>query len=472
MHTIIQAPQSLEPNAQERGLLQHTLDAYLSNFLATLPQQKAFVDNRFDKELLDENFEIEGETNAFGELLNLLKERVDNTGLNPASGGHLGYIPGGGIFSAALGDYLAAVTNRYATVFYASPGAVRIENALVRWAGNVIGYPKGFGGSLTSGGSMANLTALVVAKQAQQIKSRDVENAVIYTTKQSHHSIFKAIKIIGLEECIVRHISLDEHFRMCSAELEKQILLDRKQQLTPFLIIANAGSTDVGAVDPLNEIADIAQNENCWLHVDGAYGGFFNLTEHGKAKLKGIERADSLILDPHKTLFLPYGSGIVLLKETKHLKEAFSYDASYMQDTLNHHQEISPTEISPELSRNFRGMRLWIALKLHGVQAFIDYQEEKIALSNYLYRSLQEIGFYCGNQPDLSTFIFRFKTGDDKKDDTINRDILKKIHADGRIFISSTQVNKQFWLRASILSFRTHQKEVDTLLEMLKNALT
>jgi glutamate/tyrosine decarboxylase-like PLP-dependent enzyme len=259
---------------------------------------------------------------------------------------------------------------------------------------------------------------------------------------------------------------------MCSAELEKQILLDRKQQLTPFLIIANAGSTDVGAVDPLNEIADIAQNENCWLHVDGAYGGFFNLTEHGKAKLKGIERADSLILDPHKTLFLPYGSGIVLLKETKHLKEAFSYDASYMQDTLNHHQEISPTEISPELSRNFRGMRLWIALKLHGVQAFIDYQEEKIALSNYLYRSLQEIGFYCGNQPDLSTFIFRFKTGDDKKDDTINRDILKKIHADGRIFISSTQVNKQFWLRASILSFRTHQKEVDTLLEMLKNALT
>ncbi|MEO9257132.1 MAG: aminotransferase class I/II-fold pyridoxal phosphate-dependent enzyme, partial [Crocinitomicaceae bacterium] len=351
--------------------------------------------------------------------------------------------------------------------FYASPGAVRVENALIDWVGNVIGYEKGFGGNIASGGSIANLIALSTAKRAKKIKSKDIENTVIYTTQQSHHSIKKALRLIGLDECILNLIELDAHYRMKVDALENQIQEDKKNGLHPFLIVANAGSTDVGAIDDLTGIAAIAKKENLWLHVDGAYGGFFILTKYGKEKLKGIELADSVILDPHKSLFLPYGTGMVMVKDVKHLLETNSYEAGYMQDTEGWQQELSPADLSPELSRNFRGMRMWIPLQLHGVKPFVDTLNEKLELSNYFYESVQRLGFEVGTEPDLTVTIFRFtpKEGDVE---AANRAILKNIQENGSIFISSTQINGEFWLRAAILSFRTHKKEVDTLLSMLK----
>ena len=247
-------------------------------------------------------------------MLDLLEERIDKTGLNPASGGHLGYIPGGGIYASALGDYIAAITNRYAGVFYASPGAVRIENALINWMGKLIGYTDNFGGNLTSGGSFANLIAIATARSAGKIKSKDLESTVIYVCQQAHHSILKALKITGMEECIIRIIELDDHFRMNIDKLQLQIEKDKKEGLHPFLLLGNAGSTDVGAVDPLYEMAAIAKENNLWFHVDAAYGGFFLLTKEGREKMKGIELADSVIMDPHKGLFIPYGLGIVMVK--------------------------------------------------------------------------------------------------------------------------------------------------------------
>lgn len=459
----------LELSAQERAKLQQSVDVYLEKFLTSLPSQKAFVNDQFNHTQQDEGFVIDGGINTIENLLDLIRDRVDDTGLNSASGGHLGYIPGGGIYASALGDYIAAATNRYAGVFYSSPGAVRIENALIQWAGDVVGYPKGFGGNLTTGGSTANLIALSTAKTTKKIKSKDIENAVIYTTRQSHHSVIKGLKMVGLDECVIRIIPISSQFKMQTKALDNQIQKDKNKGLRPFLIIANAGSTDVGAVDDISEIANISEKENLWLHIDGAYGGFFMLTDHGKEKLKGIERADSVILDPHKTLFLPYGSGMVLVKNVNHLLETFSFEANYMQDAKEWHQELSPTELSPELSRNFRGLRMWLALKLHGTKPFEDYLNEKLALSQYFYKSVQKLGFETGNEPDLTVCIFRLNPKN-KDSEAINKAILKSIHEDGRIFISSTQINDKFWLRTAILSFRTHKKEIDTLLDMLKTA--
>lgn len=460
----------LETNADQRLSLQKSVIEYAEGFLNNLENRKAYEANSYEKEDQDSFFDIDEGNYPIEDILPFISERVDKPGLNPASGGHLGYIPGGGIYESALGDYLAAVSNRYAGVFYASPGAVRMENALIDWAAKLIGYTGRFGGNLTSGGSIANLIAISTAREAKKLKGKDLESTVIYTSQQTHHSLQKAIKLCGLSECILRIIDLDEDYRIIPEKLNAQVLEDQKQGLQPFLIIANAGSTDVGAVDPLNAIASIAEEHDLWFHVDAAYGGFFQLTAQGKEVMSGIEKADSVILDPHKGLFLPYGSGIVLIKNIEHLAAANSYEANYMQDTKMHQDEMSPAELSPELSKHFRGMRMWLPLKLHGIGPFKACLEEKMELAQYFYTKIKAMGFEVGPAPVLSTVIFRFLPKD-KDANEFNAAIVKAIHQDGRIFISSTTLNSQFYMRVAVLSFRTHKKEIDLLLEIIEKQL-
>ena len=197
-----------------------------------------------------------------------------------------------------------------------------MENMLIKWMAEVTGYPKNAGGNLTSGGSLANLMGIVTARDAKNISSKNIAQSIIYMTKQVHHSVDKSIRIAGLKECIVRHVPMDERFKMNVKELEKLISLDRQNKLNPFLVIASAGTTDTGAVDPLKEIGSITKKNNLWYHIDAAYGGFFILTDEGKKKLKGIEMSDSLVIDQHKGLFLPYGLGVILVKDVKHLQQS------------------------------------------------------------------------------------------------------------------------------------------------------
>lgn len=462
---------ALETSQEDRQTLQKAIIAYSEDFLESLEKTKAYEQNGYSAEAQDKLFEVDEDKHPLEELLPFIAERVDKPGINTASGGHLGYIPGGGIYESALGDYLAAAINKYAGVFFASPGAVRMENSLIQWVGKLVGYSGNFGGNLTSGGSIANLIAISTARQAKNIKSRDIENTVIYTTRQTHHSLLKAFKLCGLEECILRVIPQDSQYRMVTSELEKQIEEDLPAGLKPFLIIANAGSTDVGAIDPLEILADIANRYDTWLHVDAAYGGFFLLTEYGKMAMKGIEKADSVILDPHKALFLAYGSGIVLIKNIEHLAAANSYEANYMQDTKSHQDGYSPAELSPELSKHFRGMRMWLPLKLHGIAPFKSYLEEKLELAKYLQQELQTVGFEVGPPPQLSTVLFRFLP-EHKNANEYNTDLVKAIHADGRIFISSTTLNEQVYLRAAIVSFRTHINHIDLLIKILEDKIS
>jgi glutamate/tyrosine decarboxylase-like PLP-dependent enzyme len=462
--------QLLEIPGPERIKLLENVNTYTENFLNTIAQQKAYEKSGYEKSEKDDGIQLNNGTHTIQELLQILSERVDQTGLNPASGGHLGYIPGGGIYASALGDYIAAITNRYAGVFYASPGAVRIENALINWMGKLIGYSGNFGGNLTSGGSFANLIAIATARTAGKLKGKDMESAVIYVCQQAHHSILKALKITGMEECIIRVIDLDEHYRMNINCLEIQIKEDKKKGLRPFLLFGNGGSTDVGAIDPLYEMAAIAKQYGLWFHVDAAYGGFFLLTKEGKEKLKGIQLADSVIMDPHKGLFIPYGLGIVMVKNVQQLFEANNFDANYMQDTKTEASEYSPSQLSPELSKHFRGLRMWLPLKLHGEKPFVASLEEKLLLTKYFYEKVKQLGFKTGPFPDLSIIIFWFEPKGENAND-FNKKILYKIQKEGTIFISSTMLNDQFLLRFAALSFRTHLEHVDLLLNQLKECV-
>lgn len=457
----------LEMPPGERASVLEAVTRYASEFIGALPDRKAFEGSGYERTPADLGFELEETPGDIASILSFIRDRVDTTGLNPASGGHLGYIPGGGIPEAAVGDYLAGITNRYAGTFYASPGAVRMENAMIQWSGRLVGYDKGFGGNLASGGSMANLIAIATARSAKGIKGKDLERTVVYLSDQAHHSLGKGLRIVGLGECIVRKVPVDAHYRMNPAALQAQVEADKAAGLQPFLLIANAGSTDVGAVDPLEALADVAAAHGLWLHVDAAYGGYFLLTEHGRRMMAGIHRADSVVMDPHKGLFLPYGTGIVLVKDVRHMLQANSYQANYMQDAQEQTLEHSPAELSPELSKHFRGMRMWLPLKLHGIAPFRAALEEKLWLTRYFHHRITGLGFETTPEPDLSVMAYRFVpvTGDA---DAFNKDMAHAVQEDGRVFISTTLLHGQFWLRLAVLSFRTHKREIDILLEQLE----
>ncbi len=466
----------LEPTPEKRNEWNQGIQAYADAFLDAIESAKGYdFSTRQGKGILDISFD--DEQKSLEELLAIIKKEVDSAGINPASGGHLGYIPGGGVFPTAMGDYLAAVTNRYAGIFFANPGAVRMENQLIRWMCNLIGYPKTALGNLASGGSIANLIAIVTARDFKEIRAKEVERAVIYLTQQVHHCIQKAIRIAGLAEAPIRAVPMDAQFRMDAAALEEMIEEDKANGLNPFLVVASAGTTDTGAVDPLELIARIAKKNELWYHVDAAYGGFFLLADVTnpdgstlKESFRGIEQSDSLAIDPHKGLFLSYGLGAVLIKNVDAQVQSHYYRANYMQDSFDAKEELSPADLSPELTKHFRGMRMWLPLQLFGLKPFKAALEEKIWLCRYFYEEVQKIGFEVGPFPELSVAIYRYlpQRGDANK---FNRRLVEWVQKDGRIFISSTSIEGVFWIRIAILSFRTHLRQIDLYLEILKKGV-
>ncbi len=456
----------LEPFASQRRKAREQVVDYTEHFLDTLEQRKAFqFHNDLGIKLLQSP--IGEKPIPIKKALDLIERNVDFPALNPASGGHLGYIPGGGLYYSSLGDYMADITNRYAGVFYAGPGAVRMENQLIRWVAKCLRYPAATAGNLTSGGSIANLIAICTARDAKRITSSNIPRSVIYLTHQAHHSLEKAIRIAGLAECIIRHVPMDTGYRMDSAALKAIIDSDLRDRLNPFLLIASAGTTDTGAIDPLTALGAIAKKNNLWYHVDAAYGGFFILTPEGKNKLRGIEKSDSLVIDPHKGLFLPYGIGIVLVKSRKHLNATHFYQANYMQDSLSATEEPSPADLSPELTKHFRGLRMWLPLKLHGLKPFRACLQEKLLLAKYFYVEIQKLGFETGPTPELSVVTYRYVPAKGNAN-AFNKKLLRAVQEDGRVFISSTLLEGKFILRFACLSFRTHRSTVDRLLDILR----
>jgi aromatic-L-amino-acid decarboxylase len=388
---------------------------------------------------------------------------VARPGITTASPFFAGYIPGGGLFHAALGDFLAAATNKYSGFAPAAPGAVRLENAVANWLAEVIGMPDGGAGVLTSGGSMANLTAIVAAREAADVDG----DGAVYLTGFAHHCIDKALRIAGRARSPRRVIATDDRHRMRADALAEALERDRAEGIRPWLIVASAGTVDTGSVDPLAEIASLAAGHGAWLHVDGAYGGLFMLCEEGRAALGGIDRADSVALDPHKTLFLPYGTGAVVLREGRKLFEAFSASADYIQEFAANDVGPSPANLSPELTRHFRALRLWLPLQLAGVASFRAAQSEKIRLARYFHARLSAMASWdAGPPPDLSVVAFRFRPAADDLNDFNDR-LLARLQQEGRVFLSGTRIGGETWLRCAILSFRTHLTHIDETIDVL-----
>lgn len=463
------ASRPLEPGGARRKRLRNAVVASAERFLRKLDTLNAYnVTEDQGAGLLRAPISEHGIPLA--EAIELLEHDVVRPGANTASGGHLAYIPGGGLYHSALGDYFAAVTNKYAGVFFGGPGAVRMENMLIRWVADLVGYPVTAGGYIASGGSIATLSAIATARDVHGLTGADIASAVVYLTGQAHHCSQKALRLAGLGEARLRYVAMDERYRMRPDALEEAVARDRAHGLRPWLVIAAAGATDTGAVDPLDAIATVARRAGCWFHVDAAYGGFFLLTEHGRRMLKGIERSDSVVLDPHKGLFLPYGSGIVVVRDAKDLVATHEYSGAYMQDALRDPGEVSPADVSPELSKHFRGLRMWLPLILLGTRPFTAALDEKLLLARYFREQIAAAGFEVGPEPDLSIVTYRWVPPGASLEETnrINRAIVEGSRRDGRVFLSSTMLDGRFTLRAVIVVFRTHLRTVELAVRVLK----
>jgi aromatic-L-amino-acid decarboxylase len=408
---------------------------------------------------------------AVPKLLDLLFDRAVPRSINTASPGYLAYVPGGGLLHAAVADLISDSVNRYVGLFGAAPGLAQIEVNVLEWFREMVGFPPEAGGILTSGGSLSALTALITARRERL--PENFLSGVIYVSDQAHHSLEKAALLAGFPASNVRKLPTDERFRLGAETLDAAVEDDRRQGLTPFLAVASAGTTNTGAVDPLDELAEAARRHGLWFHVDAAYGGFFLLTEEGRKILRGIERADSVVLDPHKSLFLPYGTGALLVRDAEALRRTHSLAADYLPGSWAGGEGVDFCEISPELTRPFRGLRIWLPLKMHGAGAFREALEEKLALARWASEELKKIeGIEILAEPQLSTLAFRLNPGGLPAEELnrLNRRFMKRINDRKRVLLTGTLLRGELVIRICVLSFRTHRDRMESCLEDIREA--
>ena len=456
----------LEPGPELRSRWQNCTHRHAESFIQQGNSRKAYQGG-FDRESKLFTSPIDEDPVDIEQVLGMVASTIDAPGIDLTSSRHFGYIPGGALYPSALGDFLAAVSNKYAGSYFASPGGVRLENRLLRWIADLMDYPQDAAGNLTSGGSSAHLFAITAAREAFGLKARDYHRAVIYLSSQTHHSVLKALTVAGMREATIRQLPLDETYHMQTSILPALIESDLGKGLLPFMVVATAGTTEAGAIDELDALANVCERYDIWFHVDAAYGGFYILCQEVAGRLKGIERSNSFIVDPHKGLFLPYGSGAVVVREKHHLLAANRYQASYMQDALQD-EELDPADLSVELTKHFRGLRLWLPLQLFGLRPFRAALCEKVHLARYFHQRIQQIpGIEVGPFPDISVVLFRYlpRQGDVNE---YNKAMLRTLLQDGRIFVSTTTIDGRYYFRMAIGCYRSHLEDVELALQVFR----
>jgi aromatic-L-amino-acid decarboxylase len=383
------------------------------------------------------------------------------------SPGYMAYIPGGGVYPAALADFIADTTNRYTGIWQAAPALVQLEANVLDWIRDWMQFPAQARGLFTTGGSMAIFNAIACARE--KLLGDDIRPGTLYVSSQSHHCIVKAARLAGIAHDRVRVISVDADFRLRVAELERAITADRAAGLKPFMVFSNAGSTNTGAVDPIDAVADVAARERMWHHVDGAYGGFFHMVPELRSLLSGLPRADSLTLDPHKGLFLPYGTGMLLVRDGEALRALHSSTAGYLPD--NQTEFYDPAQYGPDLSRGFPGLRVWLTLKFFGAARYRAALAEKRELAVWAAGQVARIpGVVMDAMPQLSLFAFHLESPALRSleaENAATRALMDRVTRRGQVMLTGAVVGTRFLGRVCVLSFRTRRADVETCVQQL-----
>ena len=394
---------------------------------------------------------------SFDTLLDQLFDEWIPRSFTTPGPGYLAYIPGGGLFPAALADLIAGTTNRFTGIRIAAPALVQLEANALEWIREWMEFPLGARGVLTTGGSMANFNAIICAREHHL--GPDIRRGVAYVSCQGHHSVAKSAKLAGILPDRVRQIPADGRFRMRVDALTQAVAEDHDAGLHPFLVVSSAGTTNTGAVDPLDEIADLCERERMWHHIDGAYGGFFYICPELRPLLSGLSRADSLTLDPHKGLFLPYGTGALLVRHGDVLRRTHMATGDYMPEMPGEDAEVyDPSQHGPDLSRGFPGLRVWLSVKLFGAAAIKAAIAEKRALALHAAEAIGRLpGIVMDAPPQLSLFAFHLDwpgaTLADQNAATAL--LLDRVLGRQKVMLTGCTIDGRFLGRVCVLSFRT-----------------
>lgn len=379
------------------------------------------------------------------------------------------FVPGPSNFISTMADTLATGFNIFSGGWVASPAAAELEIVTMNWLLQLFNFPVEQGGGIfTSGGSMANLTALVTARRIKC--GDDFSKAVIYLSDQAHSSNIKAIRVLGFKKEQIRILPTDLEFRISMNKLKNAIAKDRLEGLQPFCFIASAGTTNTGTVDPLHEIADICEEEGLWMHVDGAYGGAAILSDKGAKALRGIERADSLTVDPHKWFYQPYEIGCLLVKDASWLSNTFSEKPEYLRDIEGNESEINFYDYGIQLTRRFRALKFYMSIKTYGLNTFKEAVSYNIALGDEVEQMLRKSRNWEIISPaTLAVINFRYHPLDlelsEPELDELNQQISKRVMESQEALLVTTVLNKQVVLRMCLINPKTTIDDVkETLL--------
>jgi glutamate/tyrosine decarboxylase-like PLP-dependent enzyme len=457
------SPLDLDRETMRR--LGHQVADLVADHLATLRDQPvvATMHRREADALLSAAAPRRGE--EFDTLIATLREHVFAYHAREPHPGFLAYVPSCPTFPAVLGDWLATGFNFFAGVWPVAAGPNELEVIVLDWFRDWLGMPRGTGGLLTAGGSVANLTATVAARHgAVGDDPERLPRLVMYTSDQAHSSVTRAAWIAGIPRANVRAIATDAHLRLRVDTLAAAVAADRARGLLPFMVVASAGTTNTGAVDPLGAIADLCAAESLWCHVDAAYGGFAVLTDRGRRDLQDIGRADSVTLDPHKWLFVPFECGCLLARDPRRLADVFRIYPEYLKDVESTGLDINFADYGEQLTRYSRAIKIWLSVSYFGTDAISDGIASGMRLAHMaeeIVRADPSLELLSPAQFSIVCFRAHPPGVDDPRAlDALNERINAGVNAGGRYFISSTRLHGVYSLRLCVLGYRSTDADI------------
>ena len=462
----------LDPSADEIRAWGDSVIRFMTDYLGNLRDRGVYrrIFSRRIRDRLDAALPTKG--TDFDSLLKIFREDIIPFSRQNAHPRMFGYVQSPGIPLAAFADLLASTLNANLTVWRSAPAPVELERLTIDWIRQILGFNAEAVGLFVSGGSMANLAAIAAARQAKADSSGRLR---IYASSETHFSIAKAAALLGIGRENVRQVAVDEHFKIRTDDLFAKITTDLGAGYVPFCVVANAGTVNTGTVDPLAEIREIADRFQLWMHVDGSYGAFAVLAESARKLFVGMERADSIALDPHKWLYLPVDVGCVIYRDPEKARAAFAHEAEYTRIIGEQGDEtFAFWNYGPELSRRFRALKVWMLLKGVGLDALSQAIESNLACARYFESMVRDSDdFEMAAPVELSIFCFRHVPAQVKKKspeaiDAFNERLLVALQRDGSSYLSNATLGGRFALRGCVLNYRTTLRDMEILLDDLR----
>ena len=405
-------------------------------------------------------------------LLQVFREAIVPFSRQNAHPRMFGYVQSPGTPIAAIADLLASTLNANLTIWRSAPAPVELERLTIDWIRQILGFKTGAGGLFVSGGSMANLIGIAMARHTKDYSSGRLR---LYASSETHFSVDKAAALLGIGRENVQHVAVDKRFKMRVDDLVARITADLEAGYVPFCVVANAGTVNTGAIDPLAEIREIADRFQLWMHVDGSYGAFAVLAESARKLFASMEKADSIALDPHKWLYLPVDVGCVIYRDPEIALAAFAHEAEYTRMFGEEADEAFVCwDYGPELSRRFRALKVWMLLKGVGLDRLSEAIESNLACARHLDSMVRASDdFEMAAPVELSIFCFRhvpaqLRNESPKAIDAFNERLLVALQRDGSSYLSNATIGDRFALRGCVLNYRTTLRDMEILLDDLR----